>query len=184
MTARLANVFVHLVYPLIGVCLLTAGLWGVLSFGILPAVTMVRSLGWQPQPAQLESATLRHPSSLLQPPLDTLEVRYRYMHGGVEYSEKCLDAQFGLYLPAAGEGVLAQLLASPELTIWVNPDAPAEALARRDFRWSVFLFVIPALAMGIIGGRMLYIAMLAWNHMSASGAERPATGDAGAPRRE
>lgn len=181
LTARLAAFFVRVAYPLIGVCLLTAGLWGVLSFGVQPAVLMVRSLGWQAQTAVLESATLRRPSSRLQPPLDTLEVRYRYVHGGTEYSDNCLDVQSGLFLPAAGEEVLAQLRASRELTIWVNPAAPGEALARRDFRWPVFLFVLPALAMGGVGGRMVYLAMLAWNGAPAPGARRPGTREGGDP---
>lgn len=182
MSTPLVNFFVRLAYPLIGVCLLTAGLWGVLSLGVLPAVLVVRSLDWQPQPAVLESAVLRRPTSRLQPPLDTLEVSYRYTHGGVEYRENCLDAQFGLFLPAAGEGILALLRASPELTIWVNPAAPAEALARRDFRWPVFLFALPALVMGVVGGRMLYLAMLAWNQGGAARAAPPRARNAGASR--
>lgn len=160
---RLTDLLVRAGFPLIGVFLLTAGLWGVLSFAVLPAITLARTQAWQPQPAVVESVALRHPSSRLHPPLDTVEVRYRYAIEGVEYSESALDPQFGLYLRSASTAAFSQLRDTPRITVWVNPQRPQEAVASRDFRGKVFLFAIPSLLLAILGGRMLFVAMLAWN---------------------
>lgn len=166
---RLTDLLVRAGFPLIGVFLLTAGLWGVLSFAVLPGITFVRTQSWQAQPAVLESVALRHPSSALQPPLDTVEVRYRYAVDGVEYRESALDPQFGLYLRSASTAAFTQLRETPKITVWVNPRRPDEAVASREFRGKVFLFAIPALLLATVGGWMLFAAMLAWNNAPARG---------------
>jgi len=162
---RLAGMVVRVGFPLLGACLLTLGMLGLVSFAVLPAFDALRSRDWQPVPAVLETVAVLPPSSRLHPPLDLLEIRYRYTIGDVEYSDDRFDPHTGLYLHSASLAVLAEMRASPEIVVWVNPADPAEAMVRRDLRWPVLLFAVPALMMALTGGLMVFAGMLAWNNV-------------------
>lgn len=162
---RLASIVVRIGFPLFGACLLALGILGLVSFAVLPTFEALRSSDWRPVPAVLETAALRPPTSRLHPPLDTLEIRYRYTIGDIEYSDDCFDPHTGLYLHSVSQAVLAELRASPEIVVWVNPANPAEAMVRRDLRWPVLLFAVPALAMALLGGLLVFTGMLAWNNV-------------------
>ena len=160
---RLTGTVIRIGLPVVGVCLLTFGLLGVVSFAVLPATEALRSRDWRAVPAVVELAELRPPLSRLHPPLDKIEIRYRYVVAGVEYHEDGFDPHAGLYLPSASGAALAGLRASPEILVWVNPGNPGEAMVRRNLRLPVLLFALPALAMAVAGGLMLFAGMLAWN---------------------
>lgn len=162
---RLAGMVVRIGLPLLGACLLTLGILGLVSFALLPAVEALRSRDWRPVTAVLEAVAVQPPPSRLHPPLDALEVRYRYTIADVEYSDDCFDPHLGLYLRSASPAVLAELRASPEIVVWVNPADPAEAMVRRNLRWQVLLFAVPALMMALTGGLLVFAGMLAWNNV-------------------
>ncbi|NMG75786.1 DUF3592 domain-containing protein [Aromatoleum diolicum] len=173
---RLASLVIRVGVPLLGVTLLILGLLGLVSFAVLPAFEALRSRDWQPVPAVLETVAVQPPPSRLHPPLDAVAVRYRYTIGGIDYAYDCFDPHAGLYLHKASSEVLAELRASREIVVWVNPANPAEAMARRDLRWPVLLFSLPALLMSLIGGLLVFAGMLAWNNVDLKLARRPSGG--------
>jgi hypothetical protein len=160
---RLTGTVIRIGLPAVGVCLLTFGLLGVVSFAVLPAAEALRSRDWRTVPGVLELAQVSPPLSRLHPPLDKIEIRFRYTLAGVEYHSDRLDPHAGLYLRSVSREVLEGLRASEELPVWVNPGNPADAMVRRDLRLPVLLFALPALAMAVAGGLMLFAGMLAWN---------------------
>lgn len=149
--------------PLLGVGLLMVGLLGVVSYGVLPSVESLRSRGWQPVEASIESVSLHTAPSSLHPPLDSVRIRYRYRVGDVEHDGVRYDPHDGQYAPDSSRAIIAGLQASPKITVWVNPSDPDDAMVFRELRWGVFLFTFPALALALAGGLMLFVGMLAWN---------------------
>jgi hypothetical protein len=150
--------------PLIGVALLMTGLLGVVSYGVLPALEALRSRNWQPVEASVESAGLSMPVSRLHPRLDTVEIQYRYFVGETPYRGVRYDPHEGQYAPEISGEILAHLRTSPQITVWVNPDNPAEALVLRDLRLPVLILTVPAFGMALAGGLMLFTGMLSWSH--------------------
>ncbi|KON81671.1 DUF3592 domain-containing protein [Azoarcus sp. PA01] len=149
--------------PLLGVGLLMLGLLGVVSYGVLPSVESLRSRGWQPVEASIESVSLHGPPSNLHPPLDSVRIRYRYRFGDVDHDGVRYDPHDGQYARDSSQAVIAGLQASPRITVWVNPSDPDDAMVFRELRWGVFLFTFPALALALAGGLMLFVGMLAWS---------------------
>jgi len=163
--AHLAATVIRIGFPLLGVCLLTMGLLGLVSYALMPVCDALRSRDWRPVSAAVETVAVLPPLSRLHPPLDALTIRYRYSFADVEYSGDRFDPHAGLYLHSASEAVLAELRESPEIVVWVNPGDPKDAMVRRDLRWSVLLFFVPALAMSVAGALLLFAGMLAWNNV-------------------
>lgn len=159
---RIATIAVQTLLPVLGMALATAGLLGVLSFAVLPLVELLRTRHWVPVPATVESVTLRPPRMPLHPPLDSLEISYRYSLDGATHQGARVDLQDGLYEPQAGSATVAALSGSPAITVWVNPAAPEQAIVYRAVRWRVFVLAVPALAMLAIGVVMVYRGMLLW----------------------
>ncbi|MCK0510196.1 DUF3592 domain-containing protein [Aromatoleum buckelii] len=149
--------------PLLGVGLLMAGLLGVVSYGVLPFMESLRSRHWQPVEAAIESVSLHAPPSSLHPPLDSVQIRYRYRVGDADHDGMRYDPHDGQYARDSSQSIVAGLQASPRITVWVNPSDPDDAMVFRELRWAVFLFTFPALALALAGGLMLFAGMLAWN---------------------
>lgn len=155
--------------PLLGVGLLMAGLLGIVSYGVLPAVESLRSRDWQPVEASIEAVSLHGPPSTLHPPLDWVQIRYRYRVGDADHHGVRYDPHDGQYAHDSSQSIVAGLQASPRITVWVNPADPGEAMVFRELRWAVFLFTFPALALALAGGLMLFAGMLAWSHARPGG---------------
>ncbi|CAI07692.1 hypothetical protein ebA2790 [Aromatoleum aromaticum EbN1] len=155
--------------PLIGVGLLMVGLLGVVSYGVLPSVESLRSRSWQPVEASIESVSLQGPPSSLHPPLDSVQIRYRYRVGDVDHDGIRYDPHDGQYARDSSQAIVAGLQASPRITVWVNPSDPDDAMVFRELRWGVFLFTFPALALALAGGLMLFAGMLAWSQAKPGG---------------
>jgi hypothetical protein len=72
------------------------------------------------------------------------------------------------------------------ITVWVNPDNPAESMVDRDIRWMLFVFLVPfALAFGGVGVGALWVIgkILREPGRTASGKARTAQAVAAAPLR-
>ena len=152
-------------FPLLGVFLLTMGMVGTVSYGILPAFDALRSRNWVPVVATLESVAVVPPVSALHPPLDRIEIRYRYVFDKVEYVGGRLDPNDGRYSERRSKAVADRLRNKAELQVWVNPADPHDTLVERELRAPIVLFVLPALAMVVAGSISLFAGMLAWNNM-------------------
>lgn len=148
--------------PLLGVVLLVSGLLGVVSFGVLPILDMLRTRAWVPVPAAVEEVSLRVPNWPVKPPLEALDIRYRYEHAGTAHQGVRYDPHGGLLSAQAGRATIAGLQATPAITVWMNPVAPAQAIVHRDVRWQVLALALPSLALALGGGVMIYWGMVAW----------------------
>lgn len=150
--------------PLIGLALLMTGLLGVVSYGVLPVIDAARSRDWKPVEAMVESVALSPAVPGFRPQLETLEIRYGYIVDGEVHAGTRYDPHAGQYpIPESSE-VLASLKTSPRITVWVDPDEPQDAMVLRAVRLPVMLFAVPALGLALVGGLMLFVGMLSWNH--------------------
>lgn len=160
---RLLVLCLRLGVPLVGISVLTLGLFGLLSYGLLPVAESMRMRDWHAVPAMLEQVAVRPGASSLLPPFDTVEVRFRYQGGGVTRTGRRFDVHEGRVLRSQAATIASDLKPERPLTVWVDPDDPAQAVMRREVRWDVLAFVLPALAMLVTGGMMLFVGMVAWN---------------------
>lgn len=165
--ARVTALCLRVCFPLAGVFLLTLGLLGLLSYGVLPLADAWRARNWQPVPAVLEHVALRPETSPLHPPLDSVQVVFRYQAAGAEHVGQRLDPHDGRFPRSHGNAVIDVLRGQAELVAWVNPADPAEAMLARELRWTVLVFALPALAMMVVGALLLFGGMLAWNNVAA-----------------
>ncbi|HJV27983.1 MAG TPA: DUF3592 domain-containing protein [Aromatoleum sp.] len=163
--AHAIGVILRIAFPLVGVFLLTLGMVGSITYGVLPLFDALRSRHWQPVTATLEAVTVEPPTALLRPPLERIGVRYRYVYDKIEYAGGRLDPLDGRYSHRRGKEVLERLRSQTELEVWVNPSNPRESLVNREVRAGVALFALPAFAMAIAGGISLFAGMLAWNNV-------------------
>lgn len=163
MGKRLLALSLRLSVPLVGICVLTLGLFGLLSYGVLPAVESMSMQGWHAVPVRLERVVVRPGMPGLLPPFDTVEVAYRYEAGGVERTGRRLDVHDGRAVRSQAAAIAAALQMQGALSAWVHPDDPLQVVMRREPRWDVLVFVLPALAMLVAGGVMLFVGMVAWN---------------------
>ncbi|MDT3671517.1 MAG: DUF3592 domain-containing protein [Aromatoleum sp.] len=151
--------------PLIGLALLMTGLLGVVSYGVLPVIDAARSHDWKPVEATVESVAVSPPPvSGFHPQLETLEIRYGYIADGEVHVGARYDPHGGQYAIPESSEVLASLKTSPRITVWVDPDEPQDAMVLRAVRLPVLLFAVPALGLALVGGVMLFLGMLSWNH--------------------
>lgn len=150
--------------PLVGLALLMTGLLGVVSYGVLPVIDAARSRDWKPVEATVESVALSPPVSSLHPQLETVEIRYEYFIDGEVHAGSRYDPHGGQYAIPESSEVLASLKTSPRITVWVDPDDPQDAMVLRAVRLPVLLFAVPALGLALVGGVMLFVGMLSWNH--------------------
>lgn len=159
---RVAALCLRLGVPLAGVFLLTLGLLGLLSWGVLPALEAWSARDWQGVPATLQRVTVRPHEGGLLPPFDTVEVSYRYRIGGVERVGRRLDVHDGRAVATQAALIAEALRGEVGLRAWIDPADPTRALIRREPRWDVVVFVLPALAMIVAGGVLLFVGMVAW----------------------
>lgn len=167
------RILVCVFLPLVGVALLVSGLVGVVSFGVLPLVEALRMRSWIPVPAMVEEVGLRVPDWPIRGPLELLDIRYRYEHAGTTHEGRRYDSHDGLIPAKAGRLALAELKATPAITVWVHPRAPAEAIVSRGVRWQILALALPALSLAVAGGAMVYWGMAAWRRDEAGPAVGP-----------
>lgn len=154
---------IRVVFPLLGVALLVSGLFGVVSFGVLPLVDAMRSRQWTPVPATLEAVRLAPAQLLRNRPLPAFEVRYRYQFDGADFVGTRFDLHNGVDHRGAVKAHIARLPVGTELTAWVNPNSPDQAMLQRSLNWPLLGLVLPFGAIGLIGGLFLLGGMVAWN---------------------
>jgi uncharacterized protein DUF3592 len=169
----LGAVVIRVGLPVLGVALLMAGLLGIVSYGVLPSVDALRSRDWQPVEASIDYVGLRLPPSRLHPNLDAVEIRYRYFAAGAEHSGVRYDPHDGQYSRPLSQEVFARLQSAGTIAVWVNPADPDDAMVSRELRWPVLFFTLPALALALAGGLMLFAGMLAWSHDGRSWPRHP-----------
>lgn len=161
----IVDVFLRGLIPLLGVVCLTAGLLGIVNHAVLPMTEALRTRNWVPAVAVVETATVRPAALGLEPSsLDMLVVRYRYSFGGKSYVGQSYGPHHGLDRAPVHEEALRALGAATAVTVWVNPAAPEQAVLSRKLRWPVMALALPALAMCLVGGLLVFAGMVAWNN--------------------
>ena len=131
---------------LLGVAFLAGGLFA----GVLPMIKTVhgwaQARDWEPVAGRVLSTEL----SIHRGDTTTYQVRarYEYDYRGQRYhgTRIGLDAAGSDNIGTWHEDMHAKLRAAQErddLTVWVNPRAPTEALIDREIRWSLFVFRVP-----------------------------------------
>jgi hypothetical protein len=131
-----------------------------MAFGVVPIVLAVRmaiaARGWVETPIEvLESGLHRYDAGDDEATVGQAHVTYRYRFGGSSY----IAHRIGVHLQAADnmggwQQRWVERLRDPEadaanLTAWVDPRHPENALLDRSLRWSLLLFhacfaVVPA----------------------------------------
>lgn len=159
---RAAALCLRLSVPLAGVFLLTLGLLGALSWGLLPVMEAWSARHWQRVPATLQQVTVHAQADGLLSPFNTVEVSYRYRIEGVERVGRRLDVHDGRAVGGRAAVIAEAVRGEAGLRVWVDPANPARALIRRELRWDVVVFVLPALGMIVAGVVLLFAGMVAW----------------------
>ncbi len=148
---------------LFGLPFFAVGVWMSWSIGstFLDAQQM---RDWQATPAQLQSAgynTSRGDDS------DTYEAyaSYTYTFAGQTYSAKRVGINGGTdnigdYQVDMGNRLSRVLAAREPITVFVNPEHPAEAIIDRELRWSLLGF--KAIFLFVFGGVGLALLIYAW----------------------
>lgn len=136
---------------------------GVLCLSVVPTLhDWTRMQSWRPVEAHLEAAALQHHRGSKGGSTQSVEARYRYSVGGREFhGERVAIADgadnvgdFQSELGAALEDALRQERA---ITVWVNPDDPAEAIIDRSLRPGLLaLKLVFVVAFGGVGFGVLY----------------------------
>jgi hypothetical protein len=160
---RFARIALRTFVPFLGVILMIAGMMGVVTFAVLPAFEALGSRNWEQVDARVESVVLLPPPSPIHPPLSLLKVAYRFERGGISYEGFHTDPHVGMNSWTRGSELVGRLKAAPVVSVWVNPADPSESMLYRELRWSVLMFSIPALALLMVGGIMVFAGMLSWN---------------------
>lgn len=161
--ARVLDIAVRLLVPLVGIGLLTAGLVGVTTFAVLPFVEALASRNWVPVAASVENVELGPPRVAIPMALDVVSVRYHYEFDGRQY----VATQFGPHggLESHSRSLLFAESAAPgaSITVWVDGANPARAMVHRDLNWRLIALSLPALLLCGVGFLMVLVGMMIWN---------------------
>lgn len=159
----LLEAVIRAVLPLLGVMMLMSGLLGVVSFTVVPVVDAMRSRQWTPVAATLEWARVEPPAPGRIRPLPALEVRYSYRFAGADFVGQRNDLHFGLNSAAAVQRRLREIEDGRALVVWVNPEAPTQAMLDRSLHWGVMVWTLPSALFALVGGLLVFVGMVAWN---------------------
>lgn len=168
---------IRVVFPLLGIFFLVAGIFGAISFGVQPLYEAMQTRQWVEVPAVLESVRIEPPDILHNRPLPALMVRFRYQHGSKEYVGSRYDLHQGAERRGVVEANYRELNASQAVTAWVNPQMPSQALLVRSLSLPLLAMSVPFAALALLGGVLLLGGMVAWNqapaHVRARRREHP-----------
>ncbi|MCM2327102.1 MAG: DUF3592 domain-containing protein, partial [Lysobacter sp.] len=118
-----------------------------------------KARGWVPVPAVVESASLHESGSSDGGDTYRADGSFRYAWNGRSYTGTRLGTSmiggtdnFDSWHQETSSRLKAARAAGQPVTVWVNPENPAEAVYDRGIRWSELLFLTPfALAFGGVG---------------------------------
>lgn len=158
---------IRVVLPLLGVAMLAAGIFGLMSFTVQPLYEAMQTRQWVAVPARLESASVDAASYLTSRPLPALAVRFRYQYGSREYVGDRYDLHQGFERRSVIERNLALLRSGESLTAWVNSEEPSQAVLVRSLNWPLLTMGIPFAVVALVGGLLLLGGMVAWNQAPA-----------------
>jgi hypothetical protein len=154
---------IRLIFPLLGVTLLVAGIFGAISFGVQPLYEAMQTRQWRPVPATLELASIDPADFLRNRPLPALKVRYRYTVGTRSYVGSRYDLHRGVGYQRALEAVLREVSVGQPVTAWVDPGDPGKVVLVRSLNWALLAIALPFLAVARLGGFLLRGGRDAWN---------------------
>jgi hypothetical protein len=161
--ARMLDLAVRALLPLLGIAVLTSGLVGVLTFAVLPFVEVFASRNWIPVQASVVSAQVSPPRIVIPLPVDLVEVRYRYAFEEREY----VATQFGphgrLESRKKSRAFVDAAMPGTTITVWVHSRDPARAMVQRELNWQLIALALPALLLCGLGFLMVLAGMMIWN---------------------
>lgn len=160
---KAVEIVLRVLLPLIGILLLSAGVVGVMSFGVLPLFERPGVGGRQSVRATVTDHRAVAAIRVLPIPVDRIEVRYTYVIDGQHFEGSNYGAHRGLESRDRSVAFSALVQAHPQIVVWVDPYNPTRAVVRRELNWRLFAYTIPALAMVLVGGMMVLTSMLVWN---------------------
>lgn len=160
---RAVEIALRILLPLAGILLLSAGMVGVLSFGVFPLLDRSGTGEWQSVRAVVTDHRAVAAVRALPIPVDRVELRYRYEIDGRQYEGSRYGAHQGLETRDRSLSFIAAVQSEPQITVWVDPDDASRAMVRRDLNWRLFAYLVPALAMMLVGGMLVLTSMLVWN---------------------
>jgi 3-deoxy-D-manno-octulosonic-acid transferase len=138
---------------LLAVVLLGGGLIGVWRLALSPLLDAWRSRDWVQVMAKIETLALAQDARGVQ-----LRTRYAYRVEGVLYRASRYGLHRGTENAEAARAAYAELLYRNKVWVWVNPEAPGEALMNRDIHWSIIVFALPAVAAAALGALLFWAA--------------------------
>ena len=142
---------------------LLAGLGFLMIFAV-PAWRAVASRGWTPVACEILSSSVgTHTGE--DGATYSIDVRYRYLFDGVEYTSERYDFLGGSSGGYESKQEVVETLPEGSLaTCYVDPDEPGEAVLYRGFSWIYLFALLPLTFIAIGGGGM------AWSLASGRGA--------------
>ena len=160
---KAVEIALRVLLPLAGILLLSAGVVGVMTFGVLPLFERTGTGDWQ----SVRATVIEHRSvaavRALPLPVDRIELRYRYVFDGQQYEGSNYGAHHGLESRDRSQTFIASVQAQPQIAVWVDPYDPGRAMVRRELNWRLFAYSVPALAMALVGAMLVLTSMLVWN---------------------
>lgn len=161
--ARVLDVAVRALLPLVGIAVLTSGLVGVLTFAVLPLVEALASRNWIPVQANVISVQVSRPHIVIPLPVDVVEVRYRYAFAEREYVATQFGPHGGLESRKKSRAFVDAAMPGATITIWGHARDPARAMVQRELNWQLVALALPALLLCGLGFLMVLAGMMIWN---------------------
>jgi hypothetical protein len=141
---------------------------GMLIFGVMPDLyEWQRMKAWQPVQAQVQAAavkTIRGDDSTTYQATAT----YTYDYAGVHHSGSRVAIgssadNIGDFQQQLGKRLEAAARQGTPVTVWVNPQAPSEAVVDRSLRLEMlFIKLLFGVLFGAVGGGLLVFAIYHW----------------------
>jgi hypothetical protein len=154
---------IRLIFPLFGVALLVAGIFGAISFGVQPLYEAMQTRQWTPVPATLEVVSIEPADLLHNRPLPALKVRYRYMVDTEGFVGSRYDLHQGVGYHKTLVAVLRDMDIGQSVTAWIDPADPRKVVLERSLNWTLLAMALPFVAIALLGGFLLLGGMVAWN---------------------
>jgi 3-deoxy-D-manno-octulosonic-acid transferase len=138
---------------LLALLLLGSGLIALWRLALSPLADAWRSRDWNQAMARIEILSLAQDARGAR-----LQTRYAYQVDGVLYRASRYGLHADMDSAEAARAAYAELLYRDKTWVWVNPQAPEEALMNRDIHWLVVAFALPAVAVAALGALLLWAA--------------------------
>jgi hypothetical protein len=160
--------------------MLISGGWVITESLVMPMLDGARMRHWIAVPGVLDDISLRASNGEEIPVLGgpgvspelkqswmpsgivKLKVKYHYYVGDQSYDGR----RYGLHLSLddgdAQRYAAARMYRKQEVSVWVNPDNPAESVLDRSLHWGVLMIAIPAAAIALVGLVILFAGVKTW----------------------